>query len=181
MENTARAWLFLLNTDCPTCTTSLKPTAMASEVFLVMFRYWLPSGGMMMRNACGRITLRSDCEGLKPRAMAASVWPLATASTPPRTISAMKLAVYSTRPTNRAAKNTVIVSPVSPKFTNRPELVVGNMASIGRLPRPLPNLSPTTPKKSLPELMIQLDRPGQTTHSTAMAAKAEKPAKTMRK
>ena len=33
--------------------------ATASEEFLVRFRYWLVSGGMMMRIACGMTTRRS--------------------------------------------------------------------------------------------------------------------------
>ena len=34
--------------------------ATASEEFLVRLRYWLVSGGMMMRMACGMTTRRSD-------------------------------------------------------------------------------------------------------------------------
>ena len=33
--------------------------AVASDEFLVRFRYWLVSGGMMTRSACGIMTSRS--------------------------------------------------------------------------------------------------------------------------
>ena len=33
---------------------------MASEEFLVRFRYWLVSGGMMIRSACGTTTRRRN-------------------------------------------------------------------------------------------------------------------------
>ncbi len=39
-------------------TRSGKPIAMASELFLVMLRYWLVIGGIMMRIACGSSTSR---------------------------------------------------------------------------------------------------------------------------
>ena len=37
--------------------------ATASDEFLVRLRYWLVSGGMMMRIACGMTTSRSDLAG----------------------------------------------------------------------------------------------------------------------
>ena len=67
--------------------------ATASEEFLVRFRNWLVSGGMMMRIACGMTTRRSAWPLLRPIASAASFWPLDTPWMPERTISAMKLAV----------------------------------------------------------------------------------------
>ena len=68
--------------------------AMASDEFLVRLRYWLVSGGMMIR-----MRLRNDDQpqGLVPAAAPsawdASVWPLLTPRMPARTISAMKAAV----------------------------------------------------------------------------------------
>ena len=61
---------------------------------MVRLRYWLVSGGMITRIACGMITSRS----VRPvpqaeRPQAASVWPWLTARMPARTISAMKEAV----------------------------------------------------------------------------------------
>ena len=67
--------------------------ATASEEFLIRLRYWLVSGGMMTRIACGTTTRRSVVPERKPSACAASVWPVETASTPARTTSAMKAAV----------------------------------------------------------------------------------------
>ncbi len=61
-------------------------------------RYWLVSGGMMMRSACGRTTRRRVWPSLSPIARAASSWPLLTASMPPRMISAMKAAVIERQP-----------------------------------------------------------------------------------
>ena len=67
--------------------------ATASEEFLVRFRYWLVSGGMITRSACGITTRRSVGPRRSPSACAASVWPWLTARMPARTISAMKAAV----------------------------------------------------------------------------------------
>ncbi|MNE57529.1 hypothetical protein D3C80_1525000 [compost metagenome] len=67
--------------------------AVASEEFLVRFRYWLVSGGMMTRIACGMTTSRRVLVGDSPSAEAASVCPLLMAWMPERTISAMKAAV----------------------------------------------------------------------------------------
>ena len=63
--------------------------ATASEEFLVRLRYWLVSGGTMVRNACGRMILRRVTPAGNPSAPAASVWPLLTARMPARTISEM--------------------------------------------------------------------------------------------
>ena len=38
--------------------SSTKLIATPSEEFLVRFRYWLASGGIMIRNAWGRMTYR---------------------------------------------------------------------------------------------------------------------------
>ena len=67
--------------------------ATASDEFLVRLRYWLVSGGMMMRSACGMTTSRRLWPGRRPSAPDASVWPLLTPTMPARTISAMKAAV----------------------------------------------------------------------------------------
>ncbi|MNL46682.1 hypothetical protein D3C87_1694180 [compost metagenome] len=67
--------------------------ATASELFFSRFRYWLVMGGMITRKACGRITRRSTCLRGRPRAPAASHWPLLTAWMPERTTSAMKAEV----------------------------------------------------------------------------------------
>ena len=66
---------------------------MAKLEFLVRFRYWLVSGGMITRSAWGRMTRRRIMPELKPAALAASVWPLSTDWMPARTISAMKAPV----------------------------------------------------------------------------------------
>ena len=40
--------------------------ATASDEFFVRFRYWLVSGGMITRIACGMTTSRSVCPGRQP-------------------------------------------------------------------------------------------------------------------
>ena len=67
--------------------------ATASEEFLIRLRYWLVSGGMMTRIACGTTTSRSVAPARRPSACAASVWPADTDRMPARTTSAMKAAV----------------------------------------------------------------------------------------
>ena len=67
--------------------------ATASEEFLVRFRYWLVSGGMITRNACGRMILRIVSLGRSPSAPAASVCPFPTERIPARTISEMNAPV----------------------------------------------------------------------------------------
>ena len=52
--------------------------------FLMRLRYWLVSGGMMMRSAWGRMTRRSVWPSESPIERAASRWPLLTAWMPPR-------------------------------------------------------------------------------------------------
>ena len=56
-------------------------------------RYWLVSGGMITRIACGITTSCSVGPVRSPSASAASVWPFDTAMMPARTTSAMKAAV----------------------------------------------------------------------------------------
>ena len=67
--------------------------ATASEEFLVRFRNWLVSGGVITRIACGMTTRLSVGLLRSPKALAASTWPRDTALMPARTISAMKAAV----------------------------------------------------------------------------------------
>ena len=54
---------------------------------------WLVSGGMITRSAWGITTRRRISPRRRPRAAAASVWPVGIARMPARTISAMKAAV----------------------------------------------------------------------------------------
>ena len=49
------------------------PTAIASDVFLVIDRYCEISGGTITRNACGNTTSRSANPLRRPNASAASV------------------------------------------------------------------------------------------------------------
>ncbi len=93
MQTISIAWPVWLRIVPPIATRSAKPIAMASDEFLVRFRYWLVSGGMMMRSACGTTTSRVTLDGCSPSAPAASDWPLATPRMPARTISAMNEAV----------------------------------------------------------------------------------------
>ena len=67
--------------------------ATASDEFLVRFRYWLVSGGMMTRIACGITTSRSvrPDAGRARRGLASVPW--LTPRMPARTISAIKAAV----------------------------------------------------------------------------------------
>ena len=63
-------------------------TTEASAVSLITLMELAVSGGMTMRIACGRITLRMVGQQCKPSARAASNWPVGIASMPARTISA---------------------------------------------------------------------------------------------
>ncbi|MCY1343700.1 hypothetical protein D9M69_297210 [compost metagenome] len=65
----------------------------ASEEFFARFRYWLVSGGMITRSACGMTTRRRILPGARPSELAASVCPWLTAWMPERTVSPMKAAV----------------------------------------------------------------------------------------
>ena len=67
--------------------------ATASDEFLVRFRYWLVSGGMITRSACGRTTRRMAWRLPRPSEAAASCCPSETDAMPERTISAMNDAV----------------------------------------------------------------------------------------
>ncbi len=49
-----------------------------------------PSGGRIVRNACGKTMWRNRCQRFRPSAFAASIWPLSTACRPARKISARK-------------------------------------------------------------------------------------------
>ena len=66
---------------------------MASDEFLVRFKYWLARGGIMTLRACGIIISCRVLFGLLPNELAASVCPCGTATMPALTISAMKAAV----------------------------------------------------------------------------------------
>ena len=83
-------WLMLM---LATLNTSGNATNTAKLEFLVRLRYWLVSGGMMMRIACGKMTKRSRCAVESPNAAAASNWPFEIARILPRTISAMNVPV----------------------------------------------------------------------------------------
>ena len=59
------AWPVWLRVVSAMETTSWKPMATASELFLVRFRYWLVIGGMMTRIDCGRMIWRRTAPGLQ--------------------------------------------------------------------------------------------------------------------
>ena len=67
--------------------------ATAKDEFLVRFRYWLVSGGMMTRMAWGSSTWRVVCQLDRPMLRAASNWPRGTDTMPARTTSATKAEV----------------------------------------------------------------------------------------
>ena len=93
----------------------------------------------------------------------------------------MKAAVYRTTPKKTAAKPIDIVSPEGPYFSNFPGLITSGLSTPNGPPvLPFPNLFSKTAKRSLEELIIQLDRPGQTTKVTSIASKAPTPAKIIR-
>ena len=54
--------------------------------------------GMLMATACGRITLRIACHGVRPRLREDCNWIGSTASNPLRSVSAMKLPPKKARP-----------------------------------------------------------------------------------
>ncbi|MNT47385.1 hypothetical protein D3C72_1840960 [compost metagenome] len=62
---------------------------LASEVIFTMPMNSLPTGGMMTRMACGKMTRRSACRRGMPIDLAASYWPVSTESRPARTTSAV--------------------------------------------------------------------------------------------
>ena len=70
------------------CRSRVKGTASTREVVLSMPMVSLPSGGMITLMAWGMITRRMMREGFMPSALAASVWPASTDSSPDRMISA---------------------------------------------------------------------------------------------
>src|SRR6056300_628403 len=54
-------------------TRSIYPIAIAKEEFLVKFKYWLVSGGIITLRACGKITKFITLEGFNPIDSAASL------------------------------------------------------------------------------------------------------------
>ena len=70
-------WFNVMPPNVPV--TSMYPTAMARELFLVMFRYCEIRGGIITRKAWGRMTRFIIRPGRRPSEAAASVWPLDTA------------------------------------------------------------------------------------------------------
>ena len=60
-----------------------------SEVSLSMAMHSLPTGGTMVRSACGSTTKSMVCTLLKPSEREASVWPLGTAMMPALNTSPM--------------------------------------------------------------------------------------------
>ena len=64
-------------------------TTKPSEVSFTMTTSWLISAGSMIRNAWGSRIMRIVCSRVSPTAIAASGWPLGSAATPARRISAM--------------------------------------------------------------------------------------------
>ena len=61
----------------------------ASEEFFNALTDSLPKAGIMVRMACGAITLRINTAGVMPSACPADTCPRSTPSTPARSISAM--------------------------------------------------------------------------------------------
>ena len=84
-------------------------TTEASAVSLITETQFEAWGGMTMRIACGRITLRIVTQKPRPRAEAASNWPLGVASIPARTTSAVKAASTMVSAAAAAAKDESVI------------------------------------------------------------------------
>ena len=67
----------------------VEPKMKNSDVSLINRTSSLVRGGMMMRNACGRMIVNIVRVCDMPSERAASVWPFGTASIPARIVSAM--------------------------------------------------------------------------------------------
>src|SRR5665647_2841588 len=78
--------------------SKLYGTAVTSEVVFSIEMTSLPVGGMITRIDWGRMTRHMVWNQLMPSAVAASSWPMSTASRPARTISAMYAASLSASP-----------------------------------------------------------------------------------
>ena len=63
---------------------SLLAMVFASEVSLTSVMISLPIGGRMRLMTCSSVTLKKICVFVMPSTSPASVWPLGTASMPPR-------------------------------------------------------------------------------------------------
>ncbi len=74
-----------------------------------------PIWGMMLRSACGRITLVMVCTCVMPMDLATSVWPESTDMMPPRTDYAMYAPVLMETPTMAATQIDVNLSALSLK------------------------------------------------------------------
>ncbi len=69
------------------------PNAPTTAEFLNIAMMTLPSGGTVLRRACGITTWLSDSLKVRPIARAASAWPAGTELTPERTASHTKALV----------------------------------------------------------------------------------------
>ena len=69
--------------------SSTVPMTESTQVSLMLMIRLLPICGMMLRSACGSTTCSMVCTCVMPMALAPSVCPGSTDSTPPRTVSAM--------------------------------------------------------------------------------------------
>ncbi len=72
----------------PTAKSSTTKNPPATEVFLVRAMKTLMRGGMVIRNACGRITSETVWRNPRPTLRAASAWPTGTPLMPDRSASA---------------------------------------------------------------------------------------------
>ena len=93
MRTAVTSWLSALVRRRPTPKVSATKNPPATEVFLVRAMKTLMSGGMTVRIACGRTTLRRVCGNVSPSDRAASACPTPTLLTPERTASQTKAAV----------------------------------------------------------------------------------------
>src|SRR5699024_1331832 len=82
-----------LRSACTSKRSPPTPNAPAIAEFLIIAIMTLPSGGMTVRQACGRITVASVWPKVSPRARAASACPVGTALIPLRTASQTNAAV----------------------------------------------------------------------------------------
>ena len=74
-------------------TKSAYPIAIPSEEFLVRFKYWEVSGGIITLRAWGIITNLMIKLLFNPKACEASLWPLETEIIPDLTVSEINAAV----------------------------------------------------------------------------------------
>jgi hypothetical protein len=97
--------------DWATRNISPTPMMLSTEVLFISPLKMLPSGGTIVRRACGTMIHRIALAGRMPRAAAASDWPRSTDSMPARMTSEMYALSWMVRPTTAACTAPLSTKP----------------------------------------------------------------------